>query len=178
MKFYAGIGSRSLPDKAVVQLMAISAWLASAGWGLRTGGASGADYAFWKGAGEAGGHGELHLPWLRFNQHLTVISARRSSWKRRIFHDNRHLAISAEYHPRWSGLSQGVRRLMGRNASIILGSNPDDKSGWSKMVVCYTRDGQASGGTGHGIRIAQGFGIPVFNIGNPNVLAHLKNRMR
>ena len=177
MKFYAGIGSRSLPDKAVVQLMAISAWLASAGWGLRSGGASGADYAFWKGAAKDG-HGELHLPWLSFNQHLTVSSARRSSWVRKVFHDDRHLAISAEYHPRWSGLSQGVRRLMGRNASIILGSNPDDKSGWSKMVVCYTRDGLASGGTGHGIRIAQGFGIPVFNIGNPNVLAHLKNRMR
>jgi len=176
MKFYAGIGSRSLPDKVEVQLIAISAWLASVGWGLRSGGASGADYAFWKGAAKDG-HGELHLPWLSFNQHLTVSPQRQSSWVRKVFHDDRHLAISAEYHPRWSSLSQGVRRLMARNASIILGSNPDDESGWSKMVICYTPSGGVAGGTGQGIRIAQAYDIPVFNIGNQDVLAHLKDKM-
>ena len=34
----------------------------------------------------------------------------------------------------------------------------------SKFVICWTKNGKGTGGTGQAIRIAKGFGIPVFDL--------------
>ena len=60
---------------------------------------------------------------------------------------------------------------MNRNAMQILGrwgDNPVD------FVVCWTKDGKASGGTGHALRIAEYYNIPVFNLKNEGALNDLK----
>jgi hypothetical protein len=62
---YAGIGSRATPA-AVLDLMTRAAsWLSAQGWVLRTGMATGADQAFYRGA-SARGALELYLPWPSF----------------------------------------------------------------------------------------------------------------
>ena len=59
---YAGIGSRATPP-AVLDLMTRAAcWLSGQGWVLRTGMATGADQAFYRGSGTRGAL-ELYLPW-------------------------------------------------------------------------------------------------------------------
>ena len=45
--------------------------------------------------------------------------------------------------------------------AIIQGRDLDDDV---DAVVCWTRDGKATGGTGMGIRIARERDIPVFNL--------------
>ena len=60
-------------------------------------------------------------------------------------------------------LSEAAMKLMSRNAYQVLGEslrNPVD------FVICWTKDGKASGGTGQAIRIAQDNGIPVYNLKN------------
>jgi hypothetical protein len=42
------------------------------------------------------------------------------------------------------------------------------------FVVCWTKNGKASGGTGHALRIANYYNIPVFNLRNKDALHELK----
>lgn len=68
---------------------------------------------------------------------------------------------SGPFHPAWDRCSQYAKNLHARNAAIILGKGLDDPV---KFVVCWTKDGKATGGTGQGIRIAESLCIPVFNL--------------
>lgn len=44
----------------------------------------------------------------------------------------------------------------------------------SKFIVCWTRDGGATGGTGQALRIADHYEIPVFNLFDPGAALRLK----
>ena len=44
----------------------------------------------------------------------------------------------------------------------------------AKMVVAWTPGGQIVGGTGQALRIAQSHGIPIRNLGNPEVLQNVQ----
>jgi hypothetical protein len=149
---YAGIGSRETPAN-VLSLMTLAAKeLCEFGWKLRTGGATGADAAFADGTGT----GEIHLPWDGYN-----------GWKangRDIIVPQvtpRIESIAAEHHPNWPRLSQGVRKLMCRNVTIVLGTQVNDPA---DMIVCWTPNGNLSGGTAQGMRVGYAFDIPVFNL--------------
>jgi len=72
--------------------------------------------------------------------------------------------MAKKYHPNWNRLSIGAQKLMVRNCMQILGFTGDIPT---DFVVCWTKDGKASGGTGQAIRIADDYQIPVYNIYNP-----------
>lgn len=137
MQFYAGIGARATPQKTLVLMTKIARRLQDRGYCLRSGGAKGADTAFASGA-----------------------------WRcRRVYRPNdaTRLAgtIASRHHPNWQACTPYVRDLHARNAMIVLGDDCDDPV---DFVVCWTPDGEITGGTGLGIRIAKFNGIPVFNL--------------
>lgn len=170
MKFYAGIGSRETPNDVLELMTLIAANLAMQGWWLRTGIAPGADQAFAEGAGP---NAEWSVPWLGFEQEFQ--DAQLASYPPKptiLLPSATEVNIAKQYHPAWDRLSQGAQKLHARNVLQILGpcvGNADfiQCSQASAFVVCWTKDGQASGGTGQAIRIAEAYGIPVRNLHDP-----------
>jgi len=153
---YAGIGSRETPDNVLTKMWEYGYELAELGWTLRSGHARGADMAFERGCISAKGTMEIYLPWSGFNgaprNNPQYISGNM---------DERHMNIAANFHPAWHRCTDGAKRLHARNASQILGSNLDTPA---TMVVCWTKDGLAGGGTGQAIRMAKFYSIPVFDL--------------
>jgi len=158
---YAGIGSRETTPRILAQMEQLAERLANAGWTLRSGGADGADMAFENGHHAAGGtqNLEVYLPWNGYNgrqacdEHGTIVldTATREQAE----------TIAGRLHPSWHRCRRGARALHARNVAIIQGRDLDDDV---DAVVCWTRDGKATGGTGMGIRIARERDIPVFNL--------------
>lgn len=132
--------------------------LGNLGYTLYSGGADGADNAFEIGSP----HKRIFLPWDGFAGRYTdgasyIVPPYRED-------------IVKLYHPAGDRLKPGALKLMSRNSYQVLG--PDLKSPVD-FVVCWTKDGKASGGTGQAIRIAESLGIPIFNLKWPNGLAML-----
>lgn len=147
---YAGIGSRETPEDILKLMKRIARQLERRGDLLRTGDADGADKAFRSG---------VEKP-----ENKEVFSAKHGirEWT---------FLFTDHFHPAPKHLSPFARKLMNRNAMQILGRNgcePVD------FVVCWTKDGKASGGTGQAIRIAGYYNIPVFNLKNEGVSQALK----
>ena len=164
--FYAGIGSQETPP-AIQQIMrTIAAELGSRGWTLRSGHASGADLAFEVGAAD---HvKEIYLPWPGFNGGRAgaggaINPATLSSY-------NQAMVYAQHFHPAWEKCSQGARALHTRNVYQILGQ---DLHTPVKCVVCWTKDGKSSGGTGQALRLAEYLEIPIFNLHDPSQLDKL-----
>ena len=152
---YAGVGARATPAPIIKSMELIGAQLADR-WHLRSGYAEGADMAFGRGCESAGGSFEMYLPWEGFNN--APIDDDRfivPDWKAEL------LDIASRCHPRWHYLSDTVKCLMARNVAQVLGL---DLSSHAKMVVCYTPGGNSGGGTGQAIRVANLYGIPVFDL--------------
>jgi hypothetical protein len=151
IKYYAGIGSRQTPTDIQHKMTEITHRLDSMGYYLRSGGAQGADTAFELGANKK----QIFLPWDGFN-------GRKENGKDYIV-PSYNEALVELFHPKPLSLSEAGRKLMSRNSYQVLGptlENPVD------FVLCWTKDGKASGGTGQAIRIAEHFRIPVFNLKN------------
>jgi hypothetical protein len=157
-KIYAGIGSRETPPEMLQAMTNIAAQLEVDGWKLRSGHAKGADTAFEDGVQDSENQ-EIHLPWDGYNRGWTSMTGFMVP-----IPTVELVTIAARYHPVWEKLSPTVQMLMMRNVSIILGANLDR---FVDMVICWTPGGKAGGGTGHGIRVAKGYEIPVFDIANP-----------
>jgi hypothetical protein len=134
---YAGIGSRLTPTHICDNMTTIARELWSLGCTLRSGAAAGADSAFERGA-----------------------NTRKEIYR---LHDvtDEALELAARFHPKWDRCSEHARLLLARNGFQILG--PDLQSP-SKFVVCWTCDGKASGGTGQAMRIADAYGITIYNL--------------
>ena len=179
---YAGIGSRDTPELVLQQMGSIGGFLAMLGYKLRSGGAVGADSAFHVGSmtqktGFNGGftndQDEIFLPWNGFNG---MYHGQRGGL---LITDPVLLREASEiakrFHPAWHRLNDAARKLMTRNTFQILG--PDLRSP-TNFVVCWTKDGGPTGGTGQAIRIAQAIGIPVYNLFNAADVAALLEVMR
>jgi hypothetical protein len=155
---YAGIGSRATPHDVLELMTRLAAKLASENWTLRTGGAAGADQAFFDGAISVRGCAEVYLPWPGYNDHTECRLARPSQ---------RAYEIAANHHPAWSVCSSGAKALHARNCHQILGDLLEQPV---NFVLCYTPDGsltgksRTSGGTGQALRIATSAEVPVFNL--------------
>lgn len=134
---YAGIGSRETPRSVLDLMTLIAVKLESLGYTLRSGGAIGADTAFEDGVKSL----------------------------KEIFYDidatSDAIELASQFHPAWHNCRSGARKLHGRNSMILLGKKLDTPV---KFVVCWTRDGKDTGGTGLGIRIAESMNIPIFNL--------------
>lgn len=165
MRYYAGIGSRKCPLNVIKWMERIGFHLRSHGWCLRSGGASGADTAFYDGAVRCNPEKprcEIFLPEDGFRGH----KADGKTFFLVEHPDAR--ALAKKYHPKWSACGPDARNFHTRNVCQVLGPNLNERS---EMVICWTSDGEASGGTGQAIRIATqypkdagGRRIPIYNL--------------
>ncbi len=146
-KFYAGIGSRETPTALEPVIAQIATTLDSQGYILRSGGADGADTMFERHAI----HKEIYLPWRGFNENTSNLYTATAD----------AFVLAQKYHPAWDKLSQAAKKLMSRNCYQILGQ---DLKTPVEFVICWTKDGRASGGTGQALRIAEDLKIPVYNL--------------
>jgi hypothetical protein len=137
-------------------MIIIAKQLAESGWLFRSGHADGADLAFEMGCIMGDGLKEIFLPWKGFNKapqnHRDYIVVRPTLE----LHD-----FSASFHPNWTACSQAAKLLHMRNGWQMLGPEGDRPT---DMVVCWTPNGERSGGTGQALRIAEHFNIPVFDL--------------
>ncbi len=84
--------------------------------------------------------------------------------------------IAEANHPNWAACNDSARKLHTRNVYQVLGPGLGVVSHetMSKFVVCWTKDGKASGGTGQALRIAAKYDIPIFNLFFDNALEQLE----
>ena len=132
--------------------------LMEVGYILRSGGATGADTAFELKIGNPG-YKEIWLPWEGFNNNPSKLFL--PSTLERYPVCKQAIEIAKKYHPTWDKLKYGAQRMMVRNVFQVYGKMlqyPVD------FIVCWTKDGKATGGTGQAIRIAMDNNIPVFNL--------------
>ena len=162
---YTGIGSRQTPQHILESMFLIGAQLAESGWTLRSGHADGADLAFEEGCLSANGDMEIFVPWYGFNAAPN--------------NDNRYIRpkvteglaeFTSQYHPAWEKCSDAVKLLHMRNACQVFGLGGDEPT---DLVICWTKDGKDSGGTGTAIRMALAHDIPVFNLNVPGAAEQL-----
>lgn len=148
-KYYTGIGSRSTPVALKPMFEYIARYLIEEGYTLRSGGAEGAD-SFFEGAITDKSKKEIYLPWLYFNDNMSPLA---------VVHQDA-IDFSLRYHPAPQALSTAAQKIMGRNAYQVLGMDLKTKS---DFIVCWR---EKSGGTDQAIRIADAYGIKVFNLAN------------
>jgi len=166
-QFYAGIGSRQTPAEIQRLMHDLAVTLAAQGWTLRSGGANGADQAFLSGA--IGHHTtrrrcvETFLPWADYERDaLRRLSFGSRSHVRLEQAEPWAMKIAAQFHPNWEACGQAARKLHARNTHQILGA--ERESEMSKLVICWTKDGQATGGTGQAMRVADAYGVEIRNL--------------
>lgn len=155
MSYYAGIGSRQLSKEELQLCYHIGYDLATKGWALKTGAATGADQAFAEGALSGGGHVELCLPWWSYER-TWVEKAVEQGAKVCVLDDNdKDAFMSVEsFHPAGKNLKPAIKRLHARNYLIVKDTS---------LVIAFPK-GPTMGGTGQGIRIATHLGIPIFRL--------------
>ena len=166
--YYAGIGSRDIPLEIYQYFEKLGKWFAAKGFVLRSGHAKGSDQAFEKGCDKVKGKKEIYVPWKNFEDstsNLVVVNP--------LAFD-----IARKYHPRWHTLHQGAKKLQARNSHQVLGKDLKTANIFSKFIVCYTPNGLGSGGTGQAIRIAKGYGIPVFDVGKYSNIEDIKINLK
>jgi len=152
MQKIACIGSRDAPVDYLEFMRKIGRYIASQKCNIATGNAKGSDQAFATGGNEIDSQRVwLYLPWPSYEKEAIEWGNRRV-----LEHPTGCRFLAANHHPAWSNLSQGVRSLMTRNASIILDS---------KLVIAYLNHSKkGGGGTGHGWRIAEALNIPCIDL--------------
>lgn len=162
MIYYAGIGSRETPEVILNMFTELGSRLAGLGLCLRSGRAAGADSAFERGCIRAGGSTEIFIPWFGFPKGSDLVD-RPAFLFDYIEPAQKQRALDSiqKYHPAPDRLSSGAMKLMARNYCQMFGKSVSSPA--SSFVVCYTKDGKASGGTGQAIRMAEDAGIMIFN---------------
>jgi hypothetical protein len=131
---YAGIGNRKLPPGAGPAITELARRLSTTHI-LRTGGAEGADQCFMAGS---------RTP-VVYRAHTATPEA---------------IDLAMAHHPAPHACNDYARRLLGRNAMIVLGSDLDAPV---RFVLCWCAD-EERGGTALAIRIARAHGVAVYNM--------------
>lgn len=153
---YAGIGPRTTPFPALCMMGVLAKELGERDYHLVSGHGSGADQA-WELAAPSDKQ-TIWLPWAGFN-----LANNHPAFK--VATNPILLDIAEAFHPNWSALTQGAKKLMARNVAIMFGNDFKEPV---KFVLYWQGHNinRYKGGTGHTIRIADAYQIPTFNIGN------------
>lgn len=159
VKKYAGVGSRETPDNILDVMFKIGKSLAEKGLLLRSGGAEGADTAFEDGCDIVRGKKEIF--YAKNNRGCIV--------EERFFDQAMHMA--SHVHPAWERCSDYAKRLHARNCFQVLGKELNDPV---DFLVCWTKDGGPTGGTGQAIRLAMSKQVPIYNLYNEKDLVALR----
>lgn len=166
MALIACIGSRELTEVQLNICQSLGVWIVRRGHELHSGNAPGADQAYARGGNEVNpALVNLHLPWFKFERH--AIHPMNVVWNVDDEHDVpaeklvMFESLARKHHPAWHRLSQGARKLMVRNSSII---KPPPEFDHVDLVLAWPSDKPGGGGTGQGMRIAQDLGIPLVDL--------------
>lgn len=151
-QYYAGIGSRETPLDVLEYFTKVGSYLATKGFTLRSGGAEGADKSFEIGCDKTKGLKEVYLPWKGFEKSTSNL----------IVSSPKAFEIAEKFHPNWTRLSDGAKKLQARNSHQVLGWDLETPS---SFVLCWTKNGKGQGGTGQALRIAKHCNIPIFDAG-------------
>ena len=149
LKYYTGVGSRETPPDIIEKIKKIAKFMGEQGYILRSGGADGADAAFEIGCGSH--PKEIYLPWKGFNGS--------NSANYMVYGDA--LLLASKIHPAWFNLTDAAQKLHGRNCYQVLG---EDLKHPSSVLICWTHNGEETGGTRTAIVLAKQKGIPVINL--------------
>ena len=169
MKVYTGIGSRQTPTSILLFMTETAKALKDQGYWLRSGHATGADWAFEQGARE---QSVIYLPWKSFGQNpysldpgrpvLGVPVCDERKWEH--FHDQLvYLGI------RTYSDTDTITKLQGRNYAQVLGHLPTSPPSNFVLCWCPVVNDQPQGGTATAIKLAQHCNIPVYNLYLPGV---------
>lgn len=152
---FTGIGARTIPSNIFSLLCSIGILLRNNNWVCRTGTARGSDMAFRASYEARPANLEVYATEdILHNKYGNADLAKR---------------IVRNYHPCYDEIKYDFcQALLARNVYQILGS---DLNTPSEIVFCYTENGLVQGGSSIVLRIAQHYGIPIVNLGNPK---HLK----
>ncbi len=164
---YTGIGARAAPDEILALMTRAAFALLKRNYVLRSGHAAGADTAFERGAGR---HAQIFLPvrgWRGSLSEFHPDAIAPPLWQRA-------RGIAADTHPAFAALGPFVQALHTRNVFQVLGPALDSPS---EFVLCWTADGEASGGTGQALRIAATHGVPVYNLQRDRERAHVERHL-
>lgn len=161
MDYYAGVGSRDTPEHILTIMHHIGAYLATQGWILRSGAASGADAAFEEGSDMSQGEKEIYLPWAGFNFSKSELHPKNYPFS------DQEKAFSAQHHPAWGKCSPSARLMHQRNLRQVIGCEQlhGPMVAISKFIVCWTERGLLKGGTAQALRIATSCNVPIINLG-------------
>lgn len=182
-----GIGARKTPADVLTEMSRIAREFEKRGARLRSGGAGGADLAF-----EAGYSDpqccEIFHPWRRFAPKVDGVAVDVGAVLGRkrpacgpgaaiVLEGDilrRAEAIAQRFHPAWSRCSDFARKMHTRNVPQILGPKLDRPC---DIVVCWTADGEASGGTGQALRMAKAYDALIVNLKRPDHLAAIRTAL-
>jgi len=168
MNKIAIIGSRETPEPILVIMRDLIKSLAGTGTKIRSGGAGGADHTVTEYASKA--EREIFLPW---NGFADLYHGQEGVYLWSTSSDAPKATKIALKNYHWVNFQkQSSRNFHSRNAMQVLGYHLDDPV---DFVLCWTPGGNKLGGTATGIKIAESFGIPVYNLGNPETLEWFKN---
>lgn len=170
---YAGIGSRETPVEVCHRMVAIAHRLEELGFTLRSGHADGADLACERGVLDPRKK-EIFLPWAGFNYAKGGAEAGYYWSFPTPELEQRAQFIAQRMHPNWGACSQGARKLHTRNVAQVLGRNVDEQEK-SLFILCWTIRGSGQGGTGQALRMARAYGIPIFDLGLPDMTSVLND---
>ena len=169
---YTGVGSRNINEHGTERVRRVASVLQQHTYNLVTGDAvKGCDYLFWESTPE---HSKVRFgPVGRAPKKSTIIVDKESIAYQRA------LQIVSIAHPAWRWLPEWTKELHIRNVFQVLGMNVDNPT---EFMVCWTPDGaetaketnKKTGGTGTAIRIADGFGVPVFNLQRDDAIPRLE----
>lgn len=148
---YAGIGSRQTPEHIMTLMTEFAEWANENSWICSTGGAKGADTAFINGAGT-----QLHnwLPFANYNGYKSNMPSVKQ----------KALEMAKKFHPNPDAIRGNTWLMHARNCNIVLGEHLIEPV---KFIVCWTPNGEMSGGTGQALRLAKHYNIFVLNLGDP-----------
>ena len=138
----ACIGSREISEKVQKNLYVLGRFIARKGWIVLSGNALGSDEWYAKGANSIDPSlVKLFLPWATYNKELLVPGnmvelGNKPEW----------VPIAKAHHPKYDSLTQGAKKMMDRNAAIVLDSDV--------VLAVLNHNKQGGGGTGHGWRVA------------------------
>lgn len=160
MKKVACVGTREISDEMRRKLVLFGRMIVMRGYELHTGNALGSDAAFAEGGNKLPGQVHLHLPWSSYNADLIKPeNVVRSSYSSAI------ADLAASCHPAWAACSQGTKKLLARNASIISSSD---------AVVYFVDESKlGGGGTGHSVRVASALNKPQLKLRSSDSIEEL-----
>lgn len=167
VKILTGVGSRETPKPILDLIRKASKKLVLSGYTLRSGGADGADTAFYEGWLDAYEEdqdvpeAEIYFPWKGFTKNVkstNIICVNNPAVLREAH------SLVKEVHPAFTKLSRGALALHTRNCFQVLGR---DLSTPSTLFLCYAKvdsKGNPSGGTRTAIKLAEKYNIKVTNL--------------